>query len=202
VVPEPLREALDRLERALVANDWPVVRGLQPGLSEADIRGQLADMGFDPPQDLITVFSWHDGYEEPDDQLPGWRGGWITPRLCVASLSQALHDYYLVWTSLEEIFEEDEAEVRWFPLFRGPIGTLVINCGDDAARGSVAVWEPDEGLSEGYQPPSLAEPLEWWANWLEAGDYYWLPNFNGAPAALSRLTAETLTPEQHSSGIW
>lgn len=201
VVPEPLKNALDRLERALAANDWPVVRGLRPGLSEVDIRQRLADIGFDPPEDLIDAFTWHDGYDQPDDQLPGWQGGWITPRLCVASLSQSLSSYDLIWPDFEEQY--DEPEGRWFPVFNGPIGTVVINCGDDpSTRGSVSVWDPVDGLSEGYRPASLAEPADWWANWLETGDYYWLPDFNGAPAALSRLDAAILTPEQQSSGIW
>jgi hypothetical protein len=118
------------------------------------------------------------------------------------SIERALHRYYGVWTALEEIFEEDEVEARWFPVFAGPIGTVVINCGEDAARGSVAVFEPVEGLVGGYRPSSLAEPVEWWANWLESGDYYWGRNINQTPVGMTRLTAEQLDADQLSSGLW
>jgi hypothetical protein len=194
--------ALARLERNLVDQGWPSVRGLQPGLSESDVRERLVDAGFEPPDELIALFGWHDGYVQPDDRLPSSKGGWITPRLGVLSIERALHRYYGVWTALEEIFEEDEVEARWFPVFAGPIGTVVINCGEDAARGSVAVFEPVEGLVGGYRPSSLAEPVEWWANWLESGDYYWGRNINQTPVGMTRLTAEQLDADQLSSGLW
>jgi hypothetical protein len=41
--------ALARLERNLVDQGWPSVRGLQPGLSESDVRERLVDAGFEPP---------------------------------------------------------------------------------------------------------------------------------------------------------
>jgi hypothetical protein len=171
-------------------------------LERNDVRERLVDAGFEPPDELIALFGWHDGYVQPDDRLPSSKGGWITPRLGVLSIERALHRYYGVWTALEEIFEEDEVEARWFPVFAGPIGTVVINCGEDAARGSVAVFEPVEGLVGGYRPSSLAEPVEWWANWLESGDYYWGRNINQTPVGMTRLTAEQLDADQLSSGLW
>jgi hypothetical protein len=191
---------LARLERSLIDQDWPTIRGLQPGLSESDVRAGLVDAGFDPPDELIALFGWHNGYVRPDDQSS--KGAYITPGVGVLSLAQAIDNYYGIWTALEEIFEEEQAEARWFPLLRGPLGDVVINCGDDVARGTVAVFEPVEGLAEGYRPSSLAEPVEWWANWLESRDYYWERNSDGIPVTRTKLTAEQLDADQRTSGLW
>ena len=144
---ERLRIALERLERALSARDWPSVRGLQPGLSEAEIRERLVDHDFDPPDELITRFEWHDGYRQPADQNPSFRGGVIGSLAQVYSLEAAMHEYLFVTDTIDEL--DLDPEPRWFPVFSWLNGDILLNCGSDPeTRGTVALfWPgPDEGF--------------------------------------------------------
>jgi hypothetical protein len=194
-----LLAALIRLESALVARDWPSVPGLQPGLTEAEVRERLSDHDFEPPDELITLFGWHDGYRQPPDQVPGFRGGHIGSLASVYSLDAAMKQYLFVMDSIDEL--DLDPEPRWFPVFSWLNGDIVLNCGIDAeTRGPVALWwpGPEEGFDSAYRPRSLAEPVEWWAGWVETGQSYWgpSPSGSGTLTVLSTLTNDQLTSNQ------
>jgi hypothetical protein len=200
-----LLTALERLESALTSHGWPSVRGLQPGLTETEVRERLIDHDFEPPEELITRFGWHDGYLQPLDQIPGWQGGWIGSLASAYSLEQATKQYLFVMDSIDEL--DVDPEPRWFPVFSWLNGDIVLNCGNHPeTRGTVALfWPgPDEGFDSTYRPRSLAEPVEWWAGWVETGRSYCgpSPSGSGAPAVLSALTIDQLTPNQLASRMY
>jgi len=195
-VSQRLQEALERLERALVQVRCPVVEGLQPGLTEADIRGQLGAVDLDPPEDLITLFGWHNGYHQPSEQE--WWGGWIGPSLQTRSLAQALDDYPTVYASIAE-FDEDDP--RWLPVMwcGDPI---IMYCGDDSRRrGTITARMYEYPLDESHKISSLAVPIEWWAGFLETGDYRFTPLSDGTGTWDSLVTADRMTADQLSSGM-
>jgi hypothetical protein len=165
-----LKTALERLERALTAQGNHVVKGLIPGLGEAEIRARVAEFGFEPHEDLITWFSWHNGYQLPvgdpvPDGLPGRIGPTLIPLdlelACVLFVENRDWDFELIAPG---------EEPKWFPVVRySHAGEIVMYCGGDTShRGQVAYWEA--GFPEGFNRPSmLAEPVEWWIEYIETG---------------------------------
>ncbi|CAN5351264.1 hypothetical protein BH11ACT3_BH11ACT3_16270 [soil metagenome] len=78
--PDLLRELLAEVE-AIVASLTPQYlqsersgvkfwQGPRPGLSEAEIRERLALIGVEPPAEVVTWWSWHDGWEIPLSMSP------------------------------------------------------------------------------------------------------------------------------------
>jgi hypothetical protein len=112
-----------------------------------------------------------------------------------------MRNYLWVLDWIEEF--EDDPEPRWFPVFGFLNASVVINCGaDPETRGTVALWWPHGGFDEGrYRPRSLAEPVEWWAGWIETAASYWTINEAGEPQVRSRLTRDQLTAEQLASDM-
>jgi hypothetical protein len=193
-----LREALMRLESVVTALNLPVVRGLQPPLSEEEVREHLVGQDFDPPSDVITVFGWHDGYLQPSDES-AW-GGWVAPGMQFLRLDQALEAYGPIKEQIEE-FDEDP-ELRWFPVaVDGGGGSFVINCGDDPeTRGTVALIDSELDFGEAGRLPGLTLPVTWWADFLEDGTYSYDPDgAEGRGTWDSTLTPDRMTPEQLAS---
>jgi hypothetical protein len=195
----PLLDALERLERALDEQSCPVVKGLQPGLGEGVIRRWLREQDFAPPEDLLVLYGWHDGYLQPVDE-PRWVG-MISPGMQQLSLNEALSSYPFVKETID-MFDSDP-ERRWFPVISdGGGGYVVINCGDDpATRGIVASFDAELDFSFGYRPRTLAEPVEWWAGFLESGTYVYEVAPDGTPTWDSRIRDDQLTPNQLASGM-
>jgi hypothetical protein len=166
--PGRLRLALERLEAALIRTGYPIAEGLQPGLSEDEVRTRLAAIGVDPPDDLVTWFGWHDGYETPTG---GSYYGWICPAFEILTLEEACerHAYHQQDLLLSTPYRDQQTE--WFPVLRSDAASCVINYSDDVeSRGSVAIC--DAGVVEpapGRRPASLVEPIELWLSYLDSG---------------------------------
>jgi cell wall assembly regulator SMI1 len=75
VVGESADALLVRLQQTMEAKAPGLARHLQPGLSDAAIRQQEVTGVFKLPEDLRTLYRWHNGQapESPDGLLPGLR---------------------------------------------------------------------------------------------------------------------------------
>jgi len=180
-MPDRLHRALERLEAVLAAQGHPVVDGLQPGIKENEVRGRLAQWGLDPPEDLITYFGWHNGYVTPAGRdFHGEIGSGVRPM----SLAQACQAYeegvrFDLETLVEHTGWADGTE--WFPVVVSTSGRYVLmDCRRDTpSRGSVAGWENLEMTEPQFRPATLAQPVEWWAEYFETGVWRWDPTDGG-----------------------
>lgn len=169
---ERLRTALDRLAAALTTTGYPLIEGLRPGLSEAEVRARLAEIGVDPPSDIITLFGWHDGYESPPDSE--WHG-----RICAAYTLLTLDEACQLHVENQEPLELAAAytgeATEWFTVFATDAGFLVINYGDDPeTRGRVAMSDSgDIEPAPDRRPASLADTIELWTSYFGSGQWRW-----------------------------
>lgn len=167
-----LRHALERLEAALTETGYPIAEGLRPGLSEDAIRSRLANIDVDPPQDLITLFGWHDGYDTPAN---GTYHGWLCPAFEIITLDEACARHAYHQDDLASRLRYSDGQSEWFPLLRADAASCVINYSDDpATRGRIAIC--DAGVVEPVpekRPDSLIEPVEMWLSYFDAGWWRW-----------------------------
>jgi len=172
-----LRRALERLEAAFVARGNPVVAGLQPGLSEAKVRARLLPLGIDAPPDLVTLFSWHNGYKPPEGPTDGGWHGWIGPGIRPITLDEACDMYS---NNLED-FELDPDVLGGakgsdcFPILDGDGWTsYLMDCrGDGPERGSVMAYHITNTTEPAQRPRTLAEPIDSAVGYVESGAWRW-----------------------------
>lgn len=162
---ERLLNALDALVAAATAQGSRIAEGLQPGLSEADLRERLAPFVLDPPNELITLFGWHDG-SRPDD-LDSWFG----PVHSFLALDKAIEDYeFIQEPDMIEVWVRvgDIEHTEWFPLIDFDGAWVLMDCHrESASRGKVVGYRPEDGMPA-YRA-ALTEPLERWAGYINSG---------------------------------
>ncbi len=148
-----------------------------PGVDADELRGRLGAFGLEAPDDLITWFGWHNGYEAPPGQP--WRGALLG---VVFASFEAMSTYYTDMFLAHEVELLPAGSARWFPVVAfGGNQHIVMDCGDDAdTRGTVA------GLTESFFDPrayrarTLAEPVEWWCEFIASGLWTNFTGRNGA----------------------
>jgi hypothetical protein len=171
-----LLAALGRLEAVLAAQRNPVLRGLAPGVPEAELRERLKEWDLDPPQDLITLFGWHNGYVQPPGEPFAGRIGSGISLLSLEQASQWYRDR--VRFDIEVLIENAgwSESADWFPVALIAGTFVLMDCRRDVdSRGSVASWEFLEITESRYRPNTLAEPVEWWIDYFETGVWQWDP---------------------------
>lgn len=163
----PLSELLRRLESALAERGVHVVQRLAPGVPQDVVREALAEIGLDPPDELLTWFAWHNGI--------AWRGD-----------ERLGHAYLVKWIPYS--IDEAIAEYRnqpvgtepwqwhpdWLPIahLRNP-DRLGAYCGSDTRRrGEVREVSGTERFWT--DPPArtgLRELATWLTDAVEAGHW-------------------------------
>jgi hypothetical protein len=74
VPPPPLTDSLNRIAAWLGDNHLPAARSLRPGLDAVAIKRRLRFVPGYVPQELYTLYQWHDGQDTSFDELiPGFR---------------------------------------------------------------------------------------------------------------------------------
>lgn len=162
-----LIDALGRLEAILLGLGTPAAQALRPGLSAGEVTSQLAQIGLTAPQDLLTLYGWHNGSAAregpfgPAEFVPKWSFGSVQDMV-------ALYKDDVAWL-LEEIGHQG---LEWFPILIGVNGDIhvLMRC-DGVAPGEIAFIENGEFEPNLYKPASLEEPLGWWADYIENGNY-------------------------------
>jgi len=185
-----LTGALQALERAIADVCNPLARGLQPGVAPTEVRARVAERGIEPPDDLLTLFGWHDGYVSSSDTAPA--EGWVGPALRIISLSEACDVHDLISTTLALKVELNEiSSVAWFPVFdMSGWDVVVMNCGpEDPRRGEVMGLSPDMPVSA-QRPMSLVEPVVRWTEYIRSGVWTWDPR-DGWDSHLVDVSPET-----------
>lgn len=150
-----LAGALAALEDRWRELDLPVAAGLQPGLSEEEIRSAWAARGLVPPAEIITWFSWHDG------SLPGHPG---MPGTRILNLERTLE--------FQEIYAMGPEHGHWIPITadRGGASLCVSAAHPEAGPAKVTfllkVPEPRD------EPYTLEQVVRVWGDRFDRGDWY------------------------------
>ena len=166
---ERLRRALERLEQQLRDQHNPVLDVLVPGLDEGTIRDKMAAFGLTAPDDLITWFGWNNGH------TTDYQGRFI-PGVGPAGFDFMCGEYEYL-RGHAELYPELEG--GWFPVvqFGGGGQKIMMDCGQNPnTRGYVRGYTPVGGF-EGDGAPTLAEPIEWWCEFIDTG--LWVCDDNG-----------------------
>jgi cell wall assembly regulator SMI1 len=170
-----LRAGLERLEELWLSLGHPPERRLLPGLPEDEARYRLGELVLDPPQDLVTWFSWHNGQA---GMRPAIR---LTPSTYLPlTLDRCLQEREECRAMAEELFDSDvQTELvyrpSWLPiaLAGGTALCVAMIDGDPGPAGTVYVVRFSE-----FEPPvpaaqNLAEVVDIWITTLEAGRITW-----------------------------
>jgi hypothetical protein len=187
---ERMRSALDRLEAALNAIGSPVVRTLRPGISEEEVVERFHVLQLNPPEEVKASYGWHDGYEAGADGR-----GEIAAGARPFSLAQACDFLPDLLANLSSVAPDQDS--GWFPLgWCQDKRVLIVYCGANPNQyGHVTVTETE--LSDNnFWATTLAEPVEWWAGYLENGTYYYDPTFG-----IGTLNAADIPYERLHSGL-
>lgn len=155
VSPSGLADALGALEDRWRELDLPVAAGLQPGLSEDEIRAAWAPRAIVPPAEIITWFSWHNG------SLPGYPG---MPWTRLPNLAETLKSHQID-SMIPEL-------AHWIPITRDRGGgTLCVSATHFEAVSAkitflLKVPEPRD------EPYTLEQVVRVWINRFDRGDWY------------------------------
>jgi hypothetical protein len=131
-ITEPLRAALEQLERRLRGFGAPIVERLQPGLPPDAIDAILGRYGLAVPPELYALWSWHDGTDTRDYAGTQLVGGWH-----LLSVEQAADDHEFHRHVADEVGDGTSYPQGWFPVLlyvNGPF--LAADCTARAARES------------------------------------------------------------------
>jgi len=162
-----LRHALELLEDLLREQRNPIVDGLLPGLGAAEIRAQMRDLGLDAPDDLLTWFGWHNGYEQPPTSR---YQDWLAPSFRSTGIAD-LREHYLGMYLKYQIDAQSRDGARWFPILTtGNACVVMMDCGSDPATTGAVAKKNELGLIEStHSVRELADIVEWWCEALAAG---------------------------------
>jgi cell wall assembly regulator SMI1 len=167
VSPQRLRDALRRADDVLARAGAPVVRGLQPGLGADEVRDQMASLGLTAPDDLLVWFGWHNGYRAPPGEVPDRNMFYLAlPMSLVELVSRYSENYFEA-----QIEELGEPNMRWFPVvgIDSTWSHIVMDCGHDpTTAGQVAGFNAHSAFAW-YVARTLAEPVEWWLEFVDTG---------------------------------
>jgi hypothetical protein len=179
-----LVDALDRLMAEHRRIGSPLPDFLLPGLEPAAIRARIAALELDPPDEVVELFSWHNGVDN-DRYLSGGAGigyGRLFDDVFFGTVDEAV-TYYGECLQIDRITAEtydDPGEpiwrVTWFPPFSAGLPTFGIECDvTSASRGMVFQpwWHPP--IEEPIRPRfrSLTHLVESIVRRFEADGYWW-----------------------------
>ena len=130
-----LQSSLDRLDEVLSTAAPDIFRALRPGLKRREIDDSFAELPFDVPGAVRTLYRWHDGA----DLVNGPERAELFPNAQMLPLADMIR-------ARSEILEANEAtgyglwDPRWLPLFVGYKWSFwVIDCGEP--NGAVKVFD-------------------------------------------------------------
>lgn len=151
------------------------VSGALPGLSRDEIVTQFAEVGLVPPEELVTLFEWHNGVAvgQPNP----------FPRLGFTPLAELCRNYSSRQRMFEQFDDEDLQFVTWgagpgwFPLVPTQY-TLVVDCARNPQlppRVRFTDIEFDENQSPRIsgQIVSLCTLVIWWIDGIRSGAHTW-----------------------------
>jgi hypothetical protein len=187
-----MRSALDRLEAALDAIGSPVVRALRPGISEDEVVERFHALQLEPPTEVKAWYGWHDGYEAAHG-ADGF--GEIACGTRPFSLTQACDFLPVLLANLSSVAPDQDS--GWFPLgWCQDKRVLIVYCGANPNQfGHVTVTET-ELPDNRFWATTLAQPVEWWAEYLEDGTYYYAP-----PFGMGVFSVADIPDERRFSGL-
>jgi hypothetical protein len=154
-----LTEALDRLIEQHRRIGSPVDRFLRPGIDPGDARAGLAALGIAPRDDLVELYTWHDGCDEDAYRDAGAGVGY--PRLFANvffgpfAMAVDHHRENLEIDRNTVAMSGDPAaatwRINWFPPFSGGSPVYAVDC-DESGPTPGAVYEV-------YWHPPIEEPV-------------------------------------------
>ncbi|MDT5342895.1 MAG: hypothetical protein QOE52_2079, partial [Mycobacterium sp.] len=159
----------DRFEQQLRDQHNSVMDVFLPGLDEETIRHKMATFGLTAPDDLITWYGWNNGHTTE------YQGRFV-PRVGPVGFG-FMCEQYEYFRDHVELFPELNG--GWFPVvhFDGGGQKIMMDCGQNpTTSGRVHGYTPEYGF-EGDGAPTLAEPIEWWCEFIDTG--LWVCDDNG-----------------------
>jgi len=176
---------------------------LRAGGDPTTIRSAITAVGLDPPDDLVTLFAWHDGLDSDRWLLHGRETGY--PRLwgdvffgTLIETIEARESYLKIDRDIRPLAGDDYEDTwhpGWFPVFSGGQETYAMDCRDSQTRGSVfeVTWHPGPfGDPPFGHFPSLTAMIQAIVRRFDAGAYSWEPKtrwLDQDDALLARLIA-------------
>jgi hypothetical protein len=185
-----LLDALDRLLAEHRRIGSPVPDYLRPGVAGADvIRAVDGTTGFQPPDELVELFEWHDGID--NDRWVGDSAGTGFARLfgdthfapldeCVTAFHEAIEiDRQAAMYAPGDV-DASIWQRSWFPVFTGGWETYTIECADAGLRGRVhdVYWHPPIGDPKQPRFLSLTHLVRSVVRRFEADGYWWDPSLH------------------------
>lgn len=180
--PQEISATFDRLIAAITAAGGTVGSNLRPGIAEADITRELAEISIPPHPHLLAWFGHHDGAEivdtakaEPGRQLGGsWRA---------SQLAELLQER----ASAKEISAQFESPgvtlfpSSWFPISAAFNGILLcLDTSDES--GQLFEYDPERGDYDDFSTPafgSIVDFVDAYTYLLENGLTKWLGTDDG-----------------------
>lgn len=161
----PLTENLEKIQTWWETYYQPAARSLQPGLKPEQIRERLKDLPLTIPEDLYTLYTWHNG------QQPTGPGAEFIPAYTFLSLDDALKTY----REMRELSKTSIQDNEFWPPYYFPILSFegsyyVVLCGGDKP-GSVIerlLEDPEPGAAY----PTIAFFIQEIAENYASGAYY------------------------------
>jgi cell wall assembly regulator SMI1 len=178
-----LRGLLERLEAHWRRMGAPIVRFLQPELTQDEMDRLTAPLGLRLPAEARVWYAWHDGvrYPKPHERLGGNTSvGAISynPRPLATAVetceSMRLMDQQAAVREPEVYKPGDTWQHSWFPICDTVGGDqLVISC--DVPDGAVTAVRPwnTESFGDRTAADSLTEVVEAWVHLLDEGLMHW-----------------------------
>lgn len=149
-----LSTLLNRLETALIKEGLARPEQFPPGLDAQTIRERTAALPFAFPDELMTLYEWHDGVR-----------AMLSPATLFMSLEDSLRLYELEIKPVADPWEAD-----WFPIFNYGGCVSFIRCGP-VDPGALWYWCA-EFNDLGWSADSLLDEVEWMARVYEEGASY------------------------------
>ena len=158
----PVLDALVEEHRRLGS---PVGDFLRPGLAAAEVKRQLGEVGLPAPPEVVDLYGWADGTDEPAWQAQAGKApflrflgdAWFPPLNDAVRWCQSVRDTAesAAYDSPEGLPPESFWDPSWFPVFRIDRGEIAVACSaNHAAIVHEVVWDRPE---EGRTFPSLTE---------------------------------------------
>lgn len=155
--PERLTRALDTIEQWHRSNGTRIASELAPGLDDAEIDRQFADLGCVPSRELRALWRWRNGHE--DTGVAQWLG--------------VYHQFLPLEAALEQrnqlrLFTLFGWDKRWIPVFQFQDEWYFVECGDrERDAGPLLLYFIESGTSYSYL--SLTSYLETMAQAMSEG---------------------------------
>ncbi|MFV0457480.1 MAG: hypothetical protein ACK5MT_01730 [Actinomycetales bacterium] len=197
---DELLHALQEFERVGLAHGIEGFRILAPGITASEVEDTLGALGLTPHPDLLTYYTWHNGYHPPqliNGRLgfPGIKDGSLFVTVGAMSLAYSRGTYEALGLGRDEPF------TCYWPILGDSLCQIVLNCSTHGPdTGTVHIFDNVSDF-EGYDPaPNLLTIIEWWTHWIDTRRI----RYGGGPyqnAWDNDLTPDTLTPLQRATGM-